>query len=114
MSAATKYDDFERVGRFYKTGSPLTWAIGRKLSAWKLDIPADFVFESSIPWWLRWLVSPHRREWLLAACVHDYLLAHGYDAAFAAGEWYRAAKAMDAGNWLLRPALAAIIWWTVR
>lgn len=115
MSAATDFDDFvRRAGIQYEVGSLLQWEIGKEGSGLWLSIPRGFHFDSSIPIWLRWLISPHRREWLLAACVHDFLLINGFDKAFAAGEWYRASLAKDAGNPLLRPALLVIILWTVK
>lgn len=117
MSRATKYDDWKRVGDRYRLRALLIWEIGNKGSGWKLEIPAGFEFESSVPRLLRWIVSPHHRSWLLAAAVHDRLLAEGFDKAFAAGEWLRAVRAMraqDSKAWLALPAYYGVVIWTVR
>jgi len=118
MSAATAFDDFIAVGGDrYRLGSDLVWDIGIKGSDWQLTIPAGFTFESSVPWWLRWIVSAHHRAWLLAAAIHDWLLELGFDSAFSAGEWLRAARAKrnsDDKHWLVLPAYYAVVLWTVR
>ena len=116
MSKATSYDDFIHVsGIKYKLGSDLIWHVGKKDSDWELIIPKGTPFDSSVPWWLWGIVSPHHRAWLLAAAVHDELLKL-YDKAFAAGEWYRAARAKsktDSKSWLVKPAYYGVVIWTV-
>ena len=117
MSKATSYDDFVHVeGINYKTGSDLVWHIGKKDSDWPLVIPKGTTFNSTVPLPFWWIVSPHHRAWLLAAAVHDELLKN-FDKAFAAGEWFRAARAMaktDTKSWLVLPAYYGVVLWTVR
>ena len=109
---------FVRVcGATYRPVELVRWEIGLKGSGWVLDIPTTFHFDSSIPWFLRWIVDQHHEAWLLAAAVHDRLLALGHDKAFAAGEWFRAARAMadtDTKRWLVLPAYYGVVLWTVR
>jgi len=97
MSAATRFDRFERdpASGKWRTGAILEWEIGRLGSGWLLMIPPGFVFDSSVPRCLHWWRSPDYRPWLLAAAVHDRLLAEGHDRHFAAAEWYRAARAKE-------------------
>jgi len=115
MSEATDYQGFRPVeGIRYRLDTSVIWDIGREGSGWPLSLPEGFEFDSSVAIIVRWLISPHRRRWLLAAAVHDILLQNGFDKAFAAGEWYRCAVACDPGNWLNRVAYLAIAWRTVR
>lgn len=118
MSAATEHRAWLHLAATdYIPGRDLTWDIGQLGSGWTLTVPRDCRFQSSIPRVLRWLVSPHHEPWLLAAAVHDYLLAEGFDRAFAAGEWRRAARACarrDSKRWLVSPAYFAIAAWTLR
>ena len=117
MSKATAFAAWQRRGERWELSQPLEWEIGREGSEWLLVIPPGFTFDSSVPRWLRWLVSPDHEPWLLAAAVHDYLLQSGFDKAFAAGEWYRAAKtkqSSDSKAWLVLPAYYGVVVWTVR
>lgn len=119
MSKATSYEDFVHVeGKNYKLGSDLVWEIGGVGSGKFLTIPAGTPFNSSVPLPFWWVVSPHHKAWLLAAAVHDYLLSLDWsDKAFAAGEWYRAARAKsktDSKSWLVIPAYYGVVIWTVR
>ena len=118
MSAATDFSAWAKTSENkYTMFEPLEWEIGLKGSGWLLIIPEGFLFDSSVPKWLRWLVSPDHQPWLLAAAIHDYLLVQGHDKAFAAGEWYRAARAMaktDTKRWLVLPAYYGVVLWTVR
>jgi hypothetical protein len=118
VSAATAFYGYAKAASGgYTLFEPLRWEIGLKGSGWSLNIPAGFTFDSSVPRWLHWLVSPDHEPWLLAAAVHDYLLVQGHDKAFAAGEWYRAARAMKARDrlsWLVLPAYYGVVLWTVR
>lgn len=118
MSQATEFSDYKlNSGITYSLTSELMWDIGIKDSGWQLVIPESFSFDISIPKALWWLVSPHHEPWLLASCIHDRLLNEGFDRSFAAGEWYRAAKAMekyDDKSWLVLGAYYAIVLWTVR
>jgi len=117
MSKATEFTGFQHVdGTDYKyvLTDTLYWDIGIEGSGWTLEIPNGFKFDSSVPWFLRWLVSPNYEPWLLAACVHDYLLANSFDYAFAAGEWYRAARAKDPTGFLVTLAYYGVSFWTVR
>lgn len=117
MSAATDFAGWAKTGERWVLLDDLEWQIGREGSGWTLVIPRGFTFDSSIPKWLRWLVSADHRPWLLAACVHDRLLETGFDKAFAAGEWWRAVRAMkdrDNKSWLALPAYYGVVLWTVR
>lgn len=97
MSEATEHTAWERDGEDYRVAGPVPvcWDVGKLGSGWVLTIPIGFPFQSSVPWWACWYFDRHDPRWLLAAAVHDCLLAQGHDRAFAACEWLRAARAMD-------------------
>lgn len=118
MSTATEFNDYVVFDETkYVLGSELMWYIGKKDSGWKLVIPAGFVFDITVPKLLRGLVSQHHRPWFLASAIHDYLMKSGFDRAFAAGEWYRAARAMksvDDKKHLVYAAYLGIIFFTVK
>ena len=119
MSKATAFTAYEWTGRKddYVLTDDLVWRIGGPDSPWPLVVPAGFVFQSSVPKWLTWLVSRRHEAWLLAAAVHDRLLADGRDPFFAASEWARAARVMadsDTRRRLVTPTFLAMCWWTTR
>ena len=93
------------------------WEVGLKGSKWYLEISKDFPFDSSVPKKFQWIVSKHHVPWLLAACVHDKLLELGHDKAFAAGEWFRAARAKEKEDnkaRLVKYAYYGVVLWTVK
>ncbi len=92
---------------------PLPWRIGGPMVDHKVVIPAGFTFDSSVPRWLHWLLSPHDPRFLLAACVHDWLLEQGYGRAQAAAEWYDGARKGGAPYGLARWAYMAVAAWAV-
>jgi len=101
------FDDFHPVGigeRTYAQHTPVTWDIGRKGSGYTLELKAWRTFDISVPWFLRWLLSPHNRQVLMAARVHDELLEEGFDKAFASSEFRRALRARGVSSlfaWVL-------------
>lgn len=100
--------------RRWRTTEPVTWNVGNKYSHWKLTIPAGREFESSVPWWARWILSQDDPRFLLAALIHDVMLEEGvYGRPQAAAEWYDAALAGGAPRWLAIPAFLAVAAWAV-
>ena len=96
MSKFTSFESFEPVPDTYKKYrllEDLTWEVGAKGSGWELNLPKGFEFDISVPRLFEWFLSPHDREVLLAAAVHDELLNRGHDLFFASGEFRRAAIA---------------------
>lgn len=84
--------------RDYVTLKDIDWTVGGKHSDHIVTIPHGFQFESSVPWFLRWIVSPYNEKFLLSACIHDYLLEEKkYESLAAAAEWHSAAKKSGAG-----------------
>jgi hypothetical protein len=74
--------------------APLVWELGSKGSGHLITIPIATEFESSVPWGLRWFVSPDDPRFLLAALVHDYMLESGrFGRLQAAAEWFDGAMA---------------------
>lgn len=96
MVKFSEFDDFAPVtegSRRYVMGSVAFWDIGRKGSGYRLELKPGRTFDISVPWWLKWLQSPHDRRVLMAARVHDELLEEGFDQAFASSEFRRACRA---------------------
>lgn len=92
----------------------LGWDIGQKDSPWFLLMVAGNRFDLSVPRWLHWLISPHDRQLLPAAAVHDELLRKGFDRPFAAAEFRRAARARGVGHWKAWALFFAVLAWTSR
>lgn len=97
----------------YQLTEPLEWTVGGKFAPHPVTIPAGFQFNSSVPWWLWWLLSPHRPDLLLAACVHDYVLEMGHARLQAAGEWLDGARAAHAPKWVANAAGSAVALWAI-
>lgn len=116
MSEFTHFHGVKRVKdtyKLYRLTKQLCWDIGKQGSNWQLVIPAKTTFDISVPRWLEWVQGPHDKAVLLAAAVHDELLRQGFDKAFAAAEFRRAAISGGVGRakaWLL---FFAVLWWTV-
>lgn len=88
---------YEKGGaRGYVTTRPLLWSIGKKGSGWDLVIPAGREFESSVPYFLRWIFSPDDPFFLKSACIHDALIEDGFRLAFADSQWFEAAMSEQA------------------
>jgi hypothetical protein len=77
----------------YRTTSPLRWEVAVKGSGAWITVPVGFVFDVSVPHPVRWLISPHDPRYLPAACLHDWLLAQGWDRVRAAAEFALALEA---------------------
>lgn len=102
-----------KVGDNYKLTQDLTWEVGKKNSGLLTIIPKGFSFESSVPKPLWWLWSPDDPYFLKAAAIHDWLLENGYRPAFAAGEWYDAAKSVHAPRLRRLFGFMAVALWTL-
>ena len=63
------------AGCAFVTVRPVSWCIGRAGSGMRLEVPAGFSFDVSVPRPLAWAFDPRAPEYLRAACVHDWLLA---------------------------------------
>lgn len=96
--------------RRWSTTERIDWHLYAKNSGILLSIEPGFEFESSVPRWAQWLISPDDPRLLLAACVHDHLLErYGARPFPAAGEWHDAAKKGGYPRPLLL-ALGVVIW----
>jgi len=81
-------------GKRYKVTKGFTWEIGAKGSGLFIFVPSGFVFDGSVPWYLRWLISPHNPRYLLAFALHDYALHElGWDRESAAAPFSEALRA---------------------
>lgn len=113
MSVFTTFTSFSRLDGTakYHLDAPLLWRIGAKHSEWELVIPAGTIFDITIPCYARLFLSPHDPKILPAAAVHDELLKRGFDPAFAAAEFRRAARARGCSpfwGWVL--FLSTLLW----
>lgn len=57
------------TGKRYVTTGPI--------SAYSHTIPEGFVFQVSVPNWMRWPIDPHDPAWLWASLWHDWFLEAG-------------------------------------
>ena len=113
MSAFTHFSAFSRIGRTekYRLDAPLLWRVGSKQSAWVLEVAPGTIFDITVPWYARPFLSPHDRQVLPAAAVHDELLRRQHDPAFASAEFRRAAKARGCSTlWSWTLFLSTLIW----
>ena len=113
MSAFTHFSAFSRLNdtHRYQLDAPLCWDIGAKGSGWQFTIPKGTVFDITIPWFVRWAISPHDTRILPAAAVHDELLKQNFGPAFASAEFFRAAKARGCNTlWSWTLFISTLIW----
>lgn len=100
--------------RAWRSVQAIAWHVGRKGSGDVVMIPEGREFESSVPVWMRWVISPDDPRFLLAALVHDYMLEEGiYGRPQAAAEWLDAALAGGAPPFRTRVFFVAVAAWAV-
>lgn len=110
MSEFTKLIDWAKPlqGTDYMTVKDLSFDVGRKGSGWTVTVPIGFVFQVSIPKWLRWLLNPHDVRFLKAAAIHDKMLIDKLDRKTSGAVFYDALRAAGV-PWLL----AHCMWFAV-
>ena len=89
--------------RGWITTRSIGWHLLGKRSGILYIVPEGFEFESSVPWFMRWLIDPNRGDLLLAACIHDHMLERSdfhIERDAADTNWSHAAKAGGAPRWL--------------
>lgn len=89
MSDFTRLDDWclPLSDNRYITTKPVIWEVAVEGSGWFITIPKGFIFDVSIPKYLRWILSPGNPKYRGAGCVHDYVLEMGWDWVRAAAEF---------------------------
>ena len=98
-------DNFTKGGaRGWIVTAPFVWSLGNKDSAVKVTIAQGYEFESSVPWYARWILNPDDPRFLLAACIHDWLLEGGFRQVSSDLEWWDGARKGGA-PWLLRTSI---------
>jgi hypothetical protein len=102
------------LDRRWALSHDVDWEIGSQGSGRWITIPAGTEFESSVPWALRWFVSPDDQRFLLAALVHDYMLESGrFGPLQAAAEWFDGAMAGGAPRTKAKTLFAGIALYAV-
>ncbi len=116
MSLYTKADvEFDHVsGIKYASRFPIVWNIGRVDSGLTVIVPPGFVFDVSIPRWLRWLISPHEKKFFKAAALHDRLLKEGWTRIAAGAVFHDALRADGVPAWLAIIMWLAVSLWRYR
>ena len=99
-------------GKKYFTISDITWYLGYKNSPWVVLVKRGFIFDISVPRWLRWLVSPDDETLLGPAAIHDWLLQDGWKRNRAAIEFYQACRAWGVPRWRAFILAGAVLTWT--
>ena len=107
MSAYTRHDDVIHVdGYRYALTSPLEWRMGT-IDGPKHQVPAGFVFDVSVPWFLHWIFNPHADRYFKAAALHDHMLSVGWDRLTAAAQFHLALTADGVPVWRRLPMFLA-------
>lgn len=116
MSSYTKhqfrYKHLEGID--YELTNSIEWELLHKEVDTAVIVPQGFIFNVSIPFWVRWVFSPHNPKYLKAACLHDYLLKRKHSKALAAAVFYDALKADNVTTWRRWIMFLAVISKTVR
>jgi len=104
--------NYENVkGIKYKLLKDLVWKIGH-ITGPTYEVPEGFVFDLSIPFFLRWLFDPHDMKYLKAAALHDHMLHVGqWSRITAAGEFHNALKASGVVTWKRILMFLATVFW---
>ena len=74
----------------------VNWEIGKKGSDWDFHVEVGREFESSVPWFLKWVLDPNDPYFLKAAAIHDKLIEEGYRRPFCDAEWLDATRSVKA------------------
>ena len=99
MSIFTDQSDWHKPqGDAYVTTAVLQWEVGKIGSGLWVRVPWGFAFDMSVPWWLRWLFSPHNPRYLKAAALHDWALFDNWDRVASAALFNDALKASGVGS----------------
>jgi len=113
MSIYATLDDWEKpLNSGYVVTTKLSWELGNIGSGLWLHVPVGFVFDVSIPRFLRWLFNPQDERYRKAAALHDYALFLGYNRISAASLFWAALKVRDDVGGVERTVmtLGVILW----
>lgn len=91
----------------------ITWRIGH-IDGPRYVVPAGFVFDVSIPTWLRWLFNPATRQYFKAAALHDHMLISGWDRIVAGATFHQALAADGVSRWRRLAMWLAVSLWKYR
>lgn len=98
----------------YVTTHPINWDVGRKGSGFTYTVPAETVFDVSIPTVFRWCFDPHDKRFHKAACLHDAMLRDGWPRSTAGAEFNEALRADGVGKWTRFVMFCAVVFWRWR
>ena len=115
MSAFTRAGGwYEPVGDrdlLFRVTRPLPWEVGREGSGLWVVVPPGYLFDVSVPRWVRWLFAPDDERYLKAAALHDWSLDDGWNRIGAAGLFGSALKAEGVPLWRRLVMVIAVIVW---
>lgn len=89
------------------------WESGYIGSGYFIQLDKDTPFDSSVPWFLWFIMSPSDPRFLFAAWVHDTILNEGKDRVTAASDWFHGARAGGAKGLLPKLGFVAVAFWAV-
>lgn len=113
MSAFTENSEYiDLPDNRFILSRPLKWEVGREGSGLWITVPTGFKFDISVPRWLWLIVSPMDKRFVLAACLHDWLLQDGWAHNRAAIEFYHGLKAQGCGRVMRVIATIAVMVYT--
>lgn len=113
--------DVERVGRrgwrqgfrpTYRFRFGAAFQVGPATSSWIIEVPADFVFDVSAPWWLAWPLDlvGWSRLMVRPAGLHDWARRDRTFSLWFGNLLFVDAMKAEGGE---EPALT-VCWWAVR
>lgn len=91
------YADYVGGGK-YKLTRSIVWHIGSPTGP-VFVVPVGFVFDVSVPTWLRWLFLTDDPAYFKAAALHDKMLSDGWSRITAGAEFHNALKASGVSAW---------------
>lgn len=117
MSSYTRFDHrnmekYDHVdGIKYRLAYDLNWKIGHVTGPVYI-VPKGFIFDVTVPIFLRWLFNPHDVKFLKAAALHDHMIHESeWSRITAAAEFHNALKASKVGRWKRLVMFLAVVLW---
>lgn len=112
MTMFREYGDYQPLGdKNYVVTEEIKWELLKSGSGFVLRIPVGFMFNFSCPRVLSWLINPNNPKYMLAACVHDYLLLQKVNRGRSSIEFFYALRALGVGTYAATILTAGVMIW---
>lgn len=112
MTIFREYGDYQFIGDDnYIVTEEIKWELGKAGSGFVLKIPVGFTFNFSCPRMLSWAINANNPQYMLAACLHDYLLFQKWRRGRSSVEFYYGLKALGVNTVLSATMTGAVMLW---